>query len=114
MSVNFRKIGLKDKFTARFQDSVRDLAGSVNDSPFFSGEFYEVDVLTTGNFKIVTGLGRPVQGWIITNRTPTPASVAAGVVPNGNMHRVIDDDDDVGVLTINCPTDIGLYKFWVF
>jgi len=107
--VNFKKIGLKDPLTIKFQDNVRDMVSLVNTSPFISGEFHEVDVTATGNFKIYTGLGRAVQGWIITDRTPT-----GGTAPNGNMHRILDEDNGKGVLTLNCPTDIGLYKFWVF
>lgn len=100
MNILFRKIGLKDAGTSHLQSNVEQAFQIIASLPFVSGEIYEVEA--TGEFNILTGLGKSPQGWLLVD-----ADTAS------TFYRTKGPLDDLGTLTLT-PSASGTYKFWVF
>jgi len=101
--ITFRRIGQKLAEVIKFQQNVEQAFKQVNEEPFVGGVMVSITTTATTQFRLTTGLGRNVVGWLCVE-----TSVAC------DFYRVTDAErDPLGILTLK-PDNAGTYKFWVF
>lgn len=103
--INFRKIAQANREIGLFQDNVDQAFKQVNDEIFIGGKLLEdIVVAGSGNFKVKTGLGRRIRGYV---------TVKADV----NVLIFSDPGDDAeenqGIATLNASGACTI-SLWVF
>lgn len=95
----FRRVRLKDKETEQLQSNVVQALQPLLKSPIIDGVHLKDVALASGSNDVNHGLGRPIEGWIVTNRSGT-----ATVHSTGSNYKT---------LTLVASADVTV-SIWVF